>query len=224
MSSTAPAAPRLPVPRHALGRMAIAVASGAAGGWLFSSTHAAPLAVVAGWDLGGLVLLALSWLTIARCDPRQTRDRAGAEDPGRTAVYVLVTLTSGVSLFAATILSRRAKAIAAQDEAVLVGLCLLAVALAWTLTHTSFTMRYAHLFYREDAEGVGGVEFPGRAEPNYADFAYFAFTVGMCFQVSDCTVSSSQIRRAVLMHAVLSFAYNTVILALTLNLVFGLAT
>jgi uncharacterized membrane protein len=223
MASAAPVAARIPVPRRATGRIGLAIAAGALGGWGFSVHHPMALAVVAGWDLGGLVMLALAWLTIVRCDPALTQERAGSEDPGRTAVYVLVTVTSGVSLFAATILSRRARVIAAEDPAVLVGLCLLAVALAWALTHTSFTMRYAHLYYREDAEGVGGVELPGGGRPSYADFAYFAFTVGMCFQVSDCTVSSPQIRRAVLMHAVLSFVYNTVILALTLNLVFGAA-
>src|SRR5205085_264873 len=99
--------------------------------------------------------------------------------------------------------------------------CLLTVALSWAITHTSYTLRYAHLYYREDTEGVGGVELPGGGQPSYFDFAYFAFTVGMCFQVSDVVVTSAQIRRAVLGHAVLSFAYNTVILAFTLNLVFG---
>src|SRR5437016_2847003 len=73
------------------------------------------------------------------------------------------------------------------------------------------------------ARGVGGVNFPGRSAPGYLDFAYLAFTVGMCFQVSDVTVSSPQIRHAVLLHAVLSFVYNTAILAFVLNLVFGFA-
>ena len=95
------------------------------------------------------------------------------------------------------------------------------VALAWAIGHTAFTFRYAHLFYREDDEGIGGVTFSGANDPTYFDFAYFAFTIGMCFQVSDASVTSCQIRRAVLVHAVLSFAYNTLILAFVLNLVFG---
>ena len=97
------------------------------------------------------------------------------------------------------------------------------MALSWTLTHTAFTLRYAHLYYREDDEGIGGVDFPGGAMPTYMDFAYFAFTVGMCFQVSDVQVTSHQIRRAVLLHATMSFLYNTAILAFVLNLVFNLA-
>ena len=82
-------------------------------------------------------------------------------------------------------------------------------------------MRYAHLFYRDAPGGEGGLAFPGPRKPDDFDFAYFAFTVGMCFQVSDVVVTSAQIRRAVLGHAVLSFAYNTVIVALVLNLLFG---
>ena len=102
-------------------------------------------------------------------------------------------------------------------------LCLLAVTIAWLLTHTSFTFRYAHLYYRADDEGIGGIQFAGDEPPSYFDFAYFAFTIGMCFQVSDVCVSSPQIRRLVLLHAVISFAYNSIILAFVLNLVFGLA-
>src|SRR5207248_3368690 len=103
-----------------------------------------------------------------------------------------------------------------------VAMCLLAVALAWGLTHTSYALRYAHLYYRDDEEGVGGLVFPCQEPPSYFDFAYFSFTVGMCFQVSDVVVSSPQIRRAVLGQASLAFVYNTTIMPLVLNLVFSL--
>jgi len=210
-------------PRRAVWRSAVALLAGALAGWVASVRVPLPVALLVGWDAGGLVLLSLAWLHISRSDATQTHARAGSEDPGRTAVYVLVVLASAVSLLAATLVSRRARSIAPGDEAMLVGLCLVAVALAWLLTQTSFTMRYAHLYYRDRGEGVGGVEFPGQTRPSYLDFAYFSFTVGMCFQVSDCAVSSARIRGAVLIHAVLSFAYNTVILAFTLNLVFSAA-
>ncbi|MEO8875996.1 MAG: DUF1345 domain-containing protein, partial [Polyangiaceae bacterium] len=71
-------------------------------------------------------------------------------------------------------------------------------------------------------EGVGGLVFPGKTEPRYFDFAYFAFTIGMCFQVSDVVVEGSQLRASVLGHALLAFVYNTTILALALNLAFGM--
>ena len=181
------------------------------------------LAALAAWDAGGLSLLLLAWMMIWVCSAKTTQERASGDDPGRTAVYALVLLSAGASLLAATALVRRAKAVAGPEGDVLVALCLANVALCWALTHTAFTLRYAHLYYREDDEGVGGVEFPGQGAPCYFDFAYLAFTIGMCFQVSDTSVTSPQIRRAVLLHACLSFIYNTAILAFVLNLVFGFA-
>jgi len=177
-------------------------------------------AVLLAWDIGGLVLLGLSWQLIGTYSARATRERAGSEDPGRTMVYVVVVLTSAISLLAATALLPSARSLPPDLSRWLIALSLAAVSLAWGLTHTAFTFRYAHLYYREDAEGVGGATFAGEQPPAYFDFAYFAFTIGMCFQVSDVCVTSPQIRRAVLLHAVISFVYNSVILAFVLNLVF----
>ena len=212
-------------PPHALARAAISISAGAAVGLglLIGLRLSWRLAALTAWDAGGLTLLVLAWLTIAMSSAERTRKRAGADDPGRTVVYLIVLLSSGASLLITTALVRRARLIAGSEGDALVALCLANVALCWALTHTAFTLRYAHLYYREDFEGVGGVEFAGGSPPSYFDFAYFAFTVGMCFQVSDTTVTSAQIRRAVLLHATLSFVYNTAILAFVLNLVFGFA-
>jgi uncharacterized membrane protein len=134
-----------------------------------------------------------------------------------------VLVTSTVSLFAAGFVMRKAHTIAPTELAfsLLVALCLTAVVSAWALTHTAYTLRYAHLYYRDDEEGEGGLEFPGQVDPCGIDFAYFAFTLGMCFQTSDVAITSHNIRRAVLAHALLSFLYNTVVLALAFNLVLG---
>jgi len=204
-------------------RVAFSSAFGVAGALAAATRVPIVPAVLVGWDVAGLVLLTLSWAIIGRLDAKETHVRAGAEDPGRTVVYAVVLLTSLVSLLAATMLVRSARTLPSNLRDLVPGLCLATVALAWTMTHTAFTFRYARLFYREDAEGVGGVELPGGEPPSYYDFAYFAFTIGMCFQVSDVCVSSPQIRRLVLLHAVISFAYNSIILAFVLNLVFGLA-
>jgi uncharacterized membrane protein len=210
-------------PRRALARIAFAAVSGLAAFLAFAGRIPASVASLVGWDAAGLVLLALAWTTVATADAHATRDRAAGADPGRTAVYIIVVLTSSVSLLVATILVRSAHALPGALAHVVAALCLAAVALAWALTHTAFVYRYAHLYYREDAEGVGGVTLPGDHPPSYIDFAYFAFTIGMCFQVSDVCVTSHQIRRTVLLHAIISFAYNSVILAFVLNLVFGMA-
>ena len=209
-------------PRRALGRLAIAFLVAMVVSELLSTRFSVSVQLLGGWDAGGIAMLFLAWTIIANSDAAKTKARAGAEDPGRRTVYFLVTLTSFVTLFGATFVSRHVKSVGAAGESTLLaGLCLTAVGVAWGLTHTSFTLRYAHLYYREDDEGIGGITFAGDEPPSYFDFAYFAFTIGMCFQVSDTTVTSCQIRRAVLSHAILSFAYTTVILAFVLNLVFG---
>ncbi len=210
--------------RHALARAILACAFGGAVYALLYALHAPPtLSALGGWDAGGVLLAALAWGNIATANADQTRARAAAEDPGRTAVYALILLTSSASLFASTVLVRGVKSAPLFEGRALLFLCLVAVALSWTLTHLAFALRYAHLYYREDNEGIGGAEFAGGAAPDYFDFVYLAFTVGMCFQVSDTTISSRQIRRTLLLHATMSFTYNTVILAFVLNLAFGLA-
>jgi len=210
--------------RSALVRVGIALAVGVAAFVVAAPYLPAPAPALVGWDAGSLALLALSWAAIWTSDAHATQARAGTEDPGRTLVYVIVLLASGVSLLAATAVVRDARTLGPQIAHAVTGLCLATVALAWGMTHTAFTFRYARLYYRPDAEGIGGVELPGKDLPDYFDFAYFAFTIGMCFQVSDVCVTSTQIRRAVLLHAVISFAYNSVILAFVLNLVFALAS
>ena len=210
------------VPRRAVVRLGLALLAGVAGGGVAHHARSAMVGALVGWNVAGIVLLAFSAVTISQTDAAGTQRRAGADDPGRNMVYALVIIGSLVSVLAALALARQVKFLPADEAHVLALLSIVSVGIAWLVTHTSFTLRYAHLYYREDHEGIGGLEFPGGARPNYFDFAYVAFTIGMCFQTSDVCVSSSQIRRAVLLHAIVSFAYNTLILALVLNLVFAL--
>ncbi len=215
-------------PRGAGGRLAAGVIVGVVVALAIASLPRAAVCLVAGWDAGSFTTLALSWWIIAKADASETRRRAAAQDPGRNAVWVLVLISCTFSLFAATVVLRQARSLSPDASHVFVALCLIAVTSAWALTHTTYALRYAHLYYRDghrDCEsGAGGLEFPGKEPPTDDDFAYFAFTIGMCFQVSDVVVTTSRMRRTVLAHSILSFAYNTVILALALNLVFGLAS
>jgi uncharacterized membrane protein len=211
---------RLFDPSRAIIRILVAMVSGLAAGCAAQKAGFS-LPLLLGWNVAGGMLLALAWNLIVQSDEKLTQKRAGAEDPGRTAVYALVLVASSASLLAALKLSRHAKDLAPGDNWMAQIMCLITVAFAWGITHTSFTLRYAHLYYREDDQGVGGVQFPGQETPSYFDFAYFAFTIGMCFQTSDVCVTSGPIRRTVLLHALISFAYNTAIIAFVLNLVFG---
>ena len=167
---------------------------------------------------GQILTVMVSIAAIASCDAPATKKRAAAEDPGRTAVTVLVILASLAGLVAVTVLVRRPGITAPRQEAELIALCLATVVVSWTLTHSAFTLRYAHLYYREDAEGVGGAEFPGRAPPSYLDFAYLAFTVGMTFQTSDAVITCTRIRQVVIGHGVAGFVFNIGVLAFTINL------
>ena len=117
------------------------------------------------------------------------------------------------------------KAFTGAEEATWTLLTLAAVGLSWVVTHTAYTFRYAHMHYRRSRKhdsSDGGIQFSGTEEPSDIDFAYFSFTIGMCFQVSDVVVTTTRMRREVLLHAVLSFVYNTVILALAVNLAVNL--
>jgi uncharacterized membrane protein len=208
-------------PRSARLRLAIAIGTGVATTLVLPARVGSAFRAVAGWDAAALALGALSWLLILRADAAETRRLAAAEDPGRRAAWVIVILASVFSLFANAVVLRDVRTCAAETRDLFIALCVTAVVAAWLLTHTAYTLRYAHLYYRDDDEGEGGLGFPGEGAPAYVEFAYFAFTIGMCFQVSDVAVTSRQIRRAVLGQSLLSFAYNTAILATAVSLVVG---
>jgi uncharacterized membrane protein len=214
-------------PHHAVGRFAIPASLG-----LLAYLVCTPqdvewwMRAVVGWDVFGLAAVTLCWTVILKADSKETERRAGGDDPGRHLVFGVALLASMFSFFAAAFVLRHIRTLPAATQLAWTGLTLAAIVLSWTLAHTVYTLRYAHLFYRRSSHhgGPHGLQFPGDEPPADIDFAYFAFTIGMCFQVSDVVVTSTRCRRAVLLHAVVSFVYNTAILALALNLVFGAMT
>lgn len=173
-----------------------------------------------GWDIAALALVTLAWVTILSSDSAETRRRAGQDDPGRRVVFIVALVSSIFSLFCGTVVVRHVKMFTGTAQIAWTVIALAAVALSWLVTHTVYTLRYAHLYYRSG--GVHGLQFPGTEPPADIDFAYFAFTIGMTFQVSDVAVCSSKCRRAVLLHGLISFVFNTTIIALALNLIYGL--
>jgi uncharacterized membrane protein len=166
------------------------------------------------WDASAATLLIQTWTRLAAGDAATTELRAADDDPGRRAVFVLAVLSSLFGFFGSTLLLRLAREDTTSDIWLIPAL--LSVVLSWLLTHTEYTLRYAHLFYRGEING--GLEFPETQRPDDLDFAYYSFTIGMCFQVSDVQISSREIRRATLLHSVISFGFNTTILALTVNI------
>lgn len=176
------------------------------------------LRAMVGWDAMALTLLCVCWSILYRSDAESTELRAGDEDPGGFAVFVIAVLSSLVSLFAATLVLRLMRG--QRCESFWVVLALVSVALSWLVTHTAYTLRYAHLYYTGGENG--GLLFPGTERPCDLDFAYYSFTLGMCFQVSDVQVTARDIRRTTLGHALVSFVFNTMIVALSLNVMFQL--
>jgi uncharacterized membrane protein len=204
-------------PRRAIVRLLLAVLATAVAVAASTPLGAWWAQLVIGWNAGALTLIGLTWTTIQRADSAETERRASSDDPARHTAFVVALVSSMYSLFSAAFVLSEVNKLAGAERTLWTLLTLLAIALCWVLAHTAYTLRYAHLYYR--AEGERGLSFPGDDPPADIDFAYFAFTIGMCFQVSDVAVRSRECRRAVLQHAALSFVYNTAILTFSLNIV-----
>ena len=174
-----------------------------------------------------LTILALAWLVISTKAPYEARRNARLQDASATFLFVLVISAATASLAAVGVLLASAKNLPPTGLAGHIALSVTAVVLSWMLVHTLFALRYAHLYFR-DAHEVerhavsGGLVFPGKDSLDYTDFAYFSFVIGMTCQVSDVQVSTSQMRRLALMHGLISFAFNTAILAMFVNIIAGL--
>ena len=175
-----------------------------------------PARITSVWVAFALVLLILSWTAIVMLHPRDLPMLSRMQDSSRTWILIFALAAAVASLFAVKALLNSMDA--NKPEHVI--LPVLAVVSAWSLVHTVFTHRYAHLYYGSSAnqkEKPGGLDFPNDDDPDYLDFAYFSFVVGMTSQVSDVTIGSKVIRRTALAHGVLSFVFNVVIIALTIS-------
>ena len=175
--------------------------------------------LMAAWDGFALTTLVLTWGLIVTAEVNHIRQVATREDPGRRLSFVLVLGAAGASLLAVVFLLSALHTTTGNTCYLHVSLAIAGVMLSWLLVHTLFTLRYAHLFYDTGASRAeGGLEFPGgEKEPNYFDFAYFSFVVGMTAQTADISISGRYLRRLALLHGLLSFGFNTVVLALTIS-------
>jgi uncharacterized membrane protein len=177
------------------------------------------LTVLVWWDTAALLTLGAVWISVVQFSSEQTAEFATQEDDSRTFTQLTLLGASLVSLVGVAAAFVKANQGDRSLEAVLEGAGIFTIACSWALVHTVFALRYAHLFYTEPR---GGIDFKMRADPDYRDFAYTAFTVGMTFQVSDTDITQQVMRRAVLRHALLAFLFGAVILATTVNVIAGL--
>lgn len=196
----------------AIGALA-AVAAGLLASWDY--------ALVAGWIVAAASYTAWVWLRVGRMGPEQTREHATREDPSRGLADTLLVVASLASLAIVVLVLVRAASADGLERGVLASLAIASVALSWALIHTLFMLRYASLYYGGEA---GGVDFNQKDEPDYGDFAYLSFTLGMTYQVSDTALGSRAFRMTALRHALLSYLFGAVILATVINLVAGLGS
>ena len=189
---------------------------GAVAGAVVSLVTVPSAAILAGWDVAVVIYLVWVWIAVWRLDPGTTGRLAKREDPS-SAVAELVVIGAGIAMLVAVgfALARAGQATGGM-KAFLVTLGLLSVVLSWTIVHTVYALRYARAYY---SEPNGGIEFNEEEPPTYTDFAYFAFTVGMTFQVADTNITSKEIRRITLHHALLSYLFGAVLLGLVINVV-----
>lgn len=172
--------------------------------------------------------LGLSWLTIMSIHPLDMKKVSKTQDSNRTFIFLFVLAAAVMSLFVVVLLLKTTAQLSADALSLHIFLSITAVVLSWALVHTLFVFRYAHLYYesalKDDnpSKYAEGLEFPGEKEPDYVDFTYFSFIIGMTFQVSDVEIGSKRIRRLALAHSLVSFAFNTVIVALSINIISGL--
>lgn len=168
-----------------------------------------------GFDLAALIFLASLAPLMRGFSPAEMRRHADENDANRTVILLLATILAAVVMAA---ISGELAAARGGEHAAMTKL-LVTLALAWTFANAVYALHYAHLFYCGcDGGGHrGGIEFPGGPDPDYRDFSYFAFTLGMTFQTSDVAITAPRIRHLALLHSLAAFAFNIGVIAFTIN-------
>ena len=197
-------------------RVIFAVGIGAVAAVVASSLLIWQLAVLVAWiALASTFLASVAW-SVHDLDAAGTCAAATAEDDSRNAARALMVFASMAGLAGVFFGLARTSSVSTGTEIALVATAIATVVTSWAVLHCVFMLRYAHLYYTDP---IGGVEFPGDEEPSYRDFAYLAFTVGMTYQVADTDITQSNVRRTLLGHALLSFVFGAVIIAVSINVV-----
>lgn len=178
------------------------------------------IAILIGWCAYCLIILSLTALVVHHSDARATRRRSQWNDPGSFLLFVWIIFSGCASLVAVTLainIGNDLKGIARWGHLTLVFLSLTG---AWLLIQTAFALHYARMYYRPpslETDPAHGLAFPGDQEPDYLDFFYYSAVVGMTSQVSDVAATSRHMRKLTLAHGLLSFGFNLIVLAITVN-------
>jgi len=178
------------------------------------------------WNAGMISFLIATWTLMIQAKTKTMRRNAQSQDEGRLVILSLITAAACASILAIAFILKEAKG---QDINIVIPHVILAVITiigSWLLVHTIFAMHYAHEYYQDHQihcyTRAGGLDFPDDIEPDYWDFLYFSFVIGMTSQVSDVQITSRSLRRLSLFHSILSFFFNTAIVAMSINIIAGL--
>ena len=187
-----------------------------------------PSRAILAWDMGCIVFLALTLQHIGRRDAPFIRNAAARQDEGQGIILMLVLALSAASLMAVAAELSYAKDAHGLDKALRVALAVASVSVSWFVTQLIFALHYAHEYYAPDDDGdpdtlqVGGLRFPDDDAPDYWDFVHFSVVIGVASQTADVEFTSKRMRRIGTVHGLVAFTFNTVILALTINILAGL--
>ena len=178
--------------------------------------------ILAGWNAGGWLYLLLVAIKMARAEIEGIKRQSALERESRIVVLVVVTFGSIFTMLALFAQLMAIKSEHGIDRTLSISLSVLTIVLSWLLIHTVFALFYAHEFHTEGPGGAkgqgGGLKFPDDSTPDYLDFLYFSFVVGTTAQTSDVDVTSRAMRRVVMLHGILSFFFNTAVIALAVNI------
>lgn len=176
--------------------------------------------LVASWDAGTVVYLLLAWLIIGCADAQSTRAHALAQDTSGYIIFLFVVAAACASIVAIGFVVATIHGLAFWPKTWHLALTIIALISSWLLIQTVFAFHYARRYYRDELRekaDSGGLAFPGGGDPDYMDFAYYSFVVGMTSQTSDVQATSRAIRQMTLLHGVLAFIFNIAVLALSIN-------
>jgi uncharacterized membrane protein len=201
-------------------KLLVGAAAGVLTGTLATILGTGREAPLIGWGTVVVIFCTWVWASVWRMDATATAAHAKSESPGRDLADLVLVAASIVSLVAVGVVLFGAGSQDGTTKYIQAGLAVASVITSWILVHTVFTLKYARLYY---GDTVGGIDFNEDDRPQYSDFAYLAFTIGMTFQVSDTNLQNKTMRRTALRHALISFPLGTVIIATSINLVAGLA-
>lgn len=177
--------------------------------------------IMIGWDTFSVCMLVMTWITFFITNATQIRIQSKVQDPNRSVIFIIILICALASFLTVLLLIVTKKE--GQDGAAWrLAIAVAGMIFSWFLIHTSFTLRYAHIFYGDHETKpnthAGGLDFPGDTLPDYLDFAYYSFVLGMTFQVSDVQITSRRFRRLALLHGLISFVFDTIMIALTINI------